>query len=102
MKKHIYLLQSDNGVYKIGVSKDPQKRLKQLQTGSSEKLEIIKTYESEFYRQIEKGLHNKFNHLRSEGEWFYLHLEDELRFIKECERIENNIKLLKESGNPFV
>ncbi|MFM6156923.1 MAG: GIY-YIG nuclease family protein, partial [Sphaerospermopsis kisseleviana] len=28
----LYIIQADNDLYKIGISKDPSKRLKQLQT----------------------------------------------------------------------
>ena len=40
--KHIYLIQSqEDGYYKIGVSKHPKKRVKQLQTGNSSELKLL-------------------------------------------------------------
>lgn len=103
MLKTIYLIKSlDNGYYKIGISKNPIKRLKQLQTGNSSLLEIVKEYKSEYANYIEKVLHRQFNSYRKEGEWFELSLDIQLTFINECKKIENNIKILKESDNIFI
>ena len=39
---HLYIIQSDiSGAMKIGRSKNPKKRLKQLQTGSPYKLKLL-------------------------------------------------------------
>ena len=44
-KSYVYLIKiSNEGIYKIGVSKDVNKRVKQLQTGNPEQIEIIKTF----------------------------------------------------------
>ncbi|MHA2183072.1 MAG: GIY-YIG nuclease family protein [Promethearchaeota archaeon] len=103
MKKHIYLIQStETGRYKIGVSKNPHKRIKQLQTGSSEELNLINSFESEYYNKIEKGLHSTYSHLSVIGEWFNLTLNEEVSFINKCEKIEGDIKILKELGNEFI
>ena len=41
--------------YKIGITKnDPNKRIKQLQTGNPRKIELLKTYSSENYLKVEK------------------------------------------------
>ncbi len=58
---------------KIGVSKDPLKRLKQLQTGNHLILQIFLTIEfkdSLTARNKEKALHNIFKKYRSCNEWF--------------------------------
>ena len=55
--RYIYLIQSlDDGFYKIGLSKHPNKRLNQLQTGNSSKLKLVEIYQSEFANLIEKTL----------------------------------------------
>jgi uncharacterized protein YeeX (DUF496 family) len=59
---------------KIGRSKNPEKRLKQLSTGSPYKLEIIKKIRGN--ENLEREIHDKFSHLRMNGEWF--ELTDEL------------------------
>ena len=101
--KYIYLIQSlENGYYKVGVSKHPQKRILELQTGNSSKLKLIETYQSEFSHQIEKTLQRRYGYLNKEGEWFDLSLQEEVTFVKNCQEIEQNLKLLKKSGNVFI
>lgn len=101
--KHVYLIQSlEDSRYKIGVSKHPKKRVKQLQTGNSSELKLVESYESEFAHRIEKSLQRRYSYLKKEGEWFDMSISNEVTFLKECKDIENNIILLKESGNVFI
>jgi predicted GIY-YIG superfamily endonuclease len=101
--KYIYLIQSlENSYYKIGVSKHPNKRIKELQTGNSSELKLIETYQSEFAYLIEKTLQRKYSYLRKEGEWFDMSISNEVSFINECKEIEKNIQFLKENGNVFI
>lgn len=60
---------TDNSI-KIGYSSNIQKRIKQLSTGSSQRLTLLGYIESE--KSLEKELHIKFSHhrIRSNGEWF--------------------------------
>ena len=99
--KKVYLLRT-NDKYKIGIAKDVNKRIKQLQTGNSEEIELIETFESEYANKIEKALHNKYAYVNKIGEWFTLSLSEEVNFVNECTRIENNIKTLIEHGNEFI
>jgi predicted GIY-YIG superfamily endonuclease len=66
---YIYVI-SDGDGYKIGVAKNPERRLKQLQTGNQKKLvlEFI-DYKNEPYK-IEKSLHRSFHKFKTNGEWF--------------------------------
>jgi len=101
--KYIYLIQSlENSYYKIGVSKHPNKRIKELQTGNSSKLKLVESYQSEFAHLIEKTLQRKYVYLRKEGEWFDMSISNEVSFINECKEIEKNIIFLKENGNVFI
>lgn len=99
--KKVYLLRTNNQ-YKIGIAKDVNKRIKQLQTGNSQEIELIDSFESEYANKIEKALHNKYSYVKESGEWFTLSVSEEVNFIKECKRIENNIKVLIECGNEFI
>lgn len=62
--------------YKIGVSSNPNRRLKQLQTASATPLRLIKTYpvESKLVKKLEQQLHKMFwqSRTRHKGEWFNL------------------------------
>jgi hypothetical protein len=99
----IYLIKSIKyGCYKIGVSKNPDKRLKQLQTGNPSELELLCVYDSEIAFKIEKVLHNTFNINKEHGEWFDLSIKDEFYFINECKKIDETLKFLIKNENKFV
>jgi predicted GIY-YIG superfamily endonuclease len=101
--KYVYLIQSlEDGYYKIGVSKHPAKRIKELQTGNSSELKLIESYQTEFAHQIERALQRRYAHLNKEGEWFDMSISNEVSFKKECQKIEENLILLKKSGNVFI
>jgi len=101
--KYIYLIQSlEDGYYKIGVSKHPKKRVKQLQTGNSSELKLVETYQSEHANKIEKSLHRRYSYLKKEGEWFDMSIKEDVSFLTDCKQIENTINILKENGNVFI
>lgn len=103
MIKSVYLIQSlEEGYYKIGVSQNPKKRIKQLQTGNSAELKLIGSYSSEYAHKIEKALHNFHSHCKKEGEWFNIPLTEALDFTEKCKQIERNFIILKENGNVFI
>jgi hypothetical protein len=54
---------------KVGHSRDPQKRLADLQVGCSSKLELIGVIAAD--RDIEPIVHRQFYEGRIRGEWFY-------------------------------
>jgi len=59
-KDYLYFIQSDRtGMIKIGRSKDPSKRLKQLQTGNANKLKLIASFKGMGWR--EKLIHEKLD-----------------------------------------
>jgi predicted GIY-YIG superfamily endonuclease len=88
----VYLIRlSENSYYKIGVTKNINKRIKQLQTGNAEKIFLINSYESKYAHKIEKALHNFYFDKKKHNEWFELSIEDEVSFLKDCSKIENNI-----------
>jgi predicted GIY-YIG superfamily endonuclease len=97
----VYLIRSNDGRYKIGIAKNPKRRIKQLQTGNSDLLTLIESYETINARRIESSLHSKYSYARKEGEWFDLSINEEIEFISECNRLDNMFQVLKSSGNPF-
>jgi predicted GIY-YIG superfamily endonuclease len=55
--RYIYLIQSlENSHYKIGISNNPQRRIKELQTGNSSQLRLVEVYQSEYAEKIERAL----------------------------------------------
>jgi hypothetical protein len=67
----IYLI-TDGEKVKIGYSKDPLKRLKQLQTGHPKLLRLMKVYNAPNW--VEKRIHYiiRWDRTRGRGEWFDL------------------------------
>ena len=93
----------ENSYYKIGVSKSPNIRIKQLNTGNPSELKLIDIYQTELAYEIEKILHRRYAHARIKNkEWFDLSIKEEVGFISECVRIEQSIDNLKVSGNVFI
>lgn len=101
-KRYVYILKTSDDVYKIGVAKDVESRVRQLQTGSVEEITLVNKFLSEFPFKIESTLHRKYNSNRINGEWYYLTKENLNSFINDCEKMEKNFKCLVEAKNPFI
>lgn len=72
--KYVYFITEEpfNNKVKIGISKNPLKRLKQLQTGNPDKLVIRHSINSVDYKKLERSLHAICKDLRGVGEWFHM------------------------------
>jgi hypothetical protein len=64
--KTYFILNAIERAVKIGRSLDPERRLAQLQTGCAYDLQLLLVIEGNHERQ----LHQRWQHLRMEGEWF--------------------------------
>jgi hypothetical protein len=102
---YIYLLLSispDNvESHKIGVSKDPNKRVLSLQTGNPNKINILYQYKSKNYLKIEQWLHRKYmiSITEAENEWRYLTDEQVFSFIEDCKEADDIISFLFENNH---
>jgi hypothetical protein len=67
----IYLVKCGN-YYKIGLTKNIKSRIKSLQTGASQKLQLIDFFETSQPQKDEKLLHDFLSRFHSTGEWFAL------------------------------
>lgn len=102
-KVYLISITSDDTYYKIGfTTSDVKKRVKQLQTGNSETIEIVSEFSTVNYLKLEKMLHNKFYPQHIRGEWFFISKEQADNFIEECSNFDKIIESLKSSGNPFI
>jgi len=63
MSDYMYIISNELGYIKCGVSCNPKRRVKQLQTGNEHKLTLLFTEEFECERKhllhIEKAVHNR-------------------------------------------
>jgi hypothetical protein len=68
---YVYAIkESETGRIKLGISKDPEERLKQLQTGNSQKLELVAYRKAENRYKDESATHLANAACRVRGEWF--------------------------------
>lgn len=89
--------------HKIGMTKrDPQKRVKELSTGNSNVITILKNYETKNYKKIERLLHGKFATQKTESnnEWFTLTDEQVFGFDETCKKLDEMVNFMLEN-NPF-
>jgi hypothetical protein len=68
--RDLYFIQQQEAPFhfKIGIATNPEKRLKQLQTGSAAPLKIVHVFKGLAWR--EKELHHLLERFRQSGEWF--------------------------------
>lgn len=78
---YVYLMQSSNGLYKIGISKRVTDRLKGLRRQFPVQIEVIHYFACRDRRGVERLLHKKYSGKRAEYEWFQLSKSD-VRWIK--------------------
>lgn len=80
---YIYVIGTENQV-KIGFSKTPEKRLKQLQTGNMNKLQLF--YKEEVQdskvRIIEHLIHRDLKDKKTRGEWFNISPQDAISHLQ--------------------
>lgn len=73
VKGYIYLIKHQDGMYKIGRTKDLKSRMKAYETSMPfTQIELIATMESDDYMKDERDLHAEFSEKQIRGEWFDL------------------------------
>ncbi len=66
---YVYAIHCPNKAeVKIGYSSNPIARLSQLQTGNTDRLDLLMTFPGG--RELEQTIHEELQHLRVTGEWF--------------------------------
>lgn len=88
-KPQVYFIGPDlriGSLIKIGHSRSPEKRLKQIQTGSGQSLRILVTTPGDRY--LEQKYHRRWSSRRQMGEWFVLGqcIIDEIERLKSSRR----------------
>lgn len=71
-RRFVYIIQSQTlRLVKVGLANDPRRRLRGLQTGSPDKLELLGAFISSKAPDLEIGLQRKFAEHRAHGEWYH-------------------------------
>jgi hypothetical protein len=100
-KGHIYLINDilKPGHYKIGMATDPEKRVRNLNTGSSERsLRLyyeIETYDIELCERTIQSILQPFN-IKGSKEWFYFSDDNQVKYAI---HIMNNVKKFLDDFN---
>lgn len=85
----LYLMKNSLGIYKIGVSKDPEIRKNQIRLSSGANIEILSSFKPKINCAItlENHLHKKFKKYRKNGEWFDFggDIDDVLFYFDNCD-----------------
>ena len=58
----LYLMKNSKGLYKIGISNNPSRRVKEVERTAKTSTRIIACYPLLFSYQIEQRLHKRFSH----------------------------------------
>ena len=74
----IYVIGGIDPPYKVGISRDPERRLKGLQTGHPYplKLHYVKETEISKTKLLEQVIHRHLKLCKTNGEWFDMNLKD--------------------------
>jgi hypothetical protein len=107
MKYHIYLIrQGGTDYYKIGLSRNPvEQRLKSLQTGCPNELEIVDVFTTEYGFVLERSIQRAYEHKKVFGggdEWFELSIDEVRQFRDKCTMTDYNMSVLIDSKNPYI
>lgn len=73
METFVYFIGQGYGLVKIGVARDPERRILNLQTGNGKALKLIATFPFSSRSDavcVERELHRKYASYRVNGEWF--------------------------------
>jgi Meiotically up-regulated gene 113 len=92
----LYIIKIQNTEkYKIGITKDIKRRIKQFETGNPLNIKLLYFMATKHSRSLEKHLHEVFKKFRTKGEWF--NFNDEV--INEIEIV---LSYITTQSNEFV
>ncbi|MEC7000618.1 MAG: GIY-YIG nuclease family protein, partial [Actinomycetota bacterium] len=92
-KRYVYVIGPEkhrSGMYtKIGIAKDPEERLKALDTGHPAQLHIHHLHgpTTKFF-EIEKRAHTMLHNQRGDGEWFKVSPREAIRTVKKAAKAD--------------
>ena len=86
---YVYFIQS-KGVYKIGITKNKDIRLKTFCTSLPFEYTLIKVVKAKNYKKVEQLLHEKYSGKRIRGEWFNLNNFEKNEIVEYLKTIEIN------------
>jgi len=95
---YVYLIGCENSdKYKIGISKNPAKRLTELQTANGDSLELINVFNTRHGFACERAVQGNYASNKTIGEWFQLDDTAVSKFSEVCAKVEANFDVLLEN-----
>lgn len=82
----VYVIASGDRCHKIGVTREPAKRLSQLQVGHPHRLEIVFLVKTNRTVSVERAAHKALATHRLSGEWFGVEAEVAIRAVLKADR----------------
>lgn len=73
----LYLMRNDFGLYKVGISHDPESRRAQIENSSGVLTNIVEIFEAADAFRLEQKIHAALKDIRRTGEWFAFADDDE-------------------------
>ncbi len=69
-ERYVYVISAGLYRHKVGISDNPWKRVRELQTGHYEALRVICALETRWAIEVERTVHLQLRDFRLQGEWF--------------------------------
>ena len=88
---YIYVIGSENGPCKVGITNSLTSRLRSIQTGSPHRLKLLYAHpcsDRDEAKAHEKMFHECHQECRLEGEWFNLDAELAIEGVEDCFQID--------------
>jgi len=97
-KVYVYLIHSETdhiNQYKIGISKHPENRIKELKTANPNIVGVVDKYlcdSREIAHKVETWFHKYYRIFNIDGEWFMLDENELIDFTNNCKIFEARVK----------
>lgn len=100
--KAIYVMESEIGLVKLGISENPGARMRTIQGASGIRLELVHSSEHRLdAKAVEFAAHHLLREKRKTGEWFDVTAEEAIQAIKSAsEAIERERVNKRRRGRP--
>lgn len=97
----VYVIRNaDTPLVKIGISKEPFRRLAMLQVETKDRLILEKEFDAEDARKVERTAHALLQDARAHGEWFRVTVEEAIEAVEVAIPLAAEPEAIKEPRKP--
>lgn len=83
--QNVYVIEHEHGYVKIGVSDNPVKRARSLQTGCPYEIRVLGQINTSEPFAVESNLHERHEERKKRGEWYNLTVREKARLVALCD-----------------